>query len=61
MVTFLVLVVLNRFQLLKTELADEAWLLPQSCLGGYVAGRSFEKITGQVINRKGKEDDVTKG
>lgn len=44
MMTFLVLVVADSFGLLATPLADEAWTLLQIGLGGYVAGRSVEKV-----------------
>lgn len=44
MLTFLVLVVLDAFKLLPFRLAEEAWTLLQIGLGGYVAGRSLEKI-----------------
>jgi len=45
MLTFLALVVLDSFNLLSTPLRDEAWMLLQLGLGGYIAGRSGEKIT----------------
>ena len=44
MLTFLVLVVCDSFGLLAFRLADEAWTLLQIGLGGYVTGRSAEKI-----------------
>ena len=44
MLTFLVLVVCDSFDLLAFRLADEAWMLLQIGLGGYVLGRSAEKI-----------------
>jgi len=54
MLTFLVLVVCNSFGLLVNNLADEAWTLLQIGLGGYVVGRSAEKIIPAFV--KGKED-----
>jgi hypothetical protein len=48
MLTFLVLVVCNSFGLLVTPLADEAWTLLQIGLGGYVVGRSAEKVVSQL-------------
>jgi len=45
MLTFLFLVVVDAFALLPNPLAEEAWLLLQIGLGGYVAGRSVEKVT----------------
>lgn len=44
MLTFLVLVVCDSFGLLSFRLSSEAWLLLQIGLGGYVVGRSGEKI-----------------
>lgn len=44
MLTFLILVVLDSFGILTNRLAPEAWLLLQIGLGGYVAGRSIEKV-----------------
>lgn len=49
MLTFLVLVVLNSFDLLANELAPEMWTLLQIGLGGYVVGRSAEKITSRYM------------
>ena len=56
MLTFLALVVLNSFGLLKIELADEAWTLLQIGLGGYVAGRSAEKMTQQYLKARPADD-----
>ncbi len=47
MLTFLVLVVCDSFGLLAFRLSDEAWMLLQLGLGGYVVGRSVEKIAPQ--------------
>lgn len=51
MLTFLALVVGDSFGLLSTPLAPEAWVLLQLGLGGYVVGRSAEKVT-DVLKRK---------
>jgi len=48
MLTFLLLVVCDSFGLLAFRLADQAWTLLQIGLGGYVAGRSLEKIAPKV-------------
>lgn len=48
MLTFLVLVVLDTLGLTAFRLAPEAWTLLQIGLGGYVIGRSAEKIAPQV-------------
>lgn len=44
MLTFLILVLCDSFGLLPFRLATEAWTLLQIGLGGYVAGRSAEKV-----------------
>ena len=44
MLSFLVLVVLDSFKWLPSPLASEAWLMLQIGLGGYVTGRSLEKV-----------------
>ena len=48
MLTFLVLVVLDSFGLLAFRLSNEAWLLLQIGLGGYVVGRTGEKIVEKI-------------
>lgn len=48
MMTFLVLVVCDAFGLLAFRLSEEAWTLLQLGLGGYVVGRSAEKIAPQL-------------
>ncbi len=52
MLTFLVLVVCDSFGLLAFRLASEAWLLLQIGLGGYVVGRSAEKIIPKLLNKQ---------
>jgi len=49
MLTFLALCVGDSLGLLSTPLRDEAWMLLQIGLGGYVVGRSAEKVVGTVI------------
>ena len=51
MLTFLVLVVGDSIGLLANPLAPETWLLLQLGIGGYVVGRSAEKVT-DVLRRK---------
>ena len=46
--SFLGLVVADAFGMLAFRLADQAWLLLQIGLGGYVVGRSVEKISPQI-------------
>lgn len=50
MITFLILVVCDSFGLLAFRLAEQAWTLLQIGLGGYVVGRSAEKIAPHVMN-----------
>lgn len=45
MLTFLALVICDSFGILTNRLAPEAWTLLKIGLGGYVIGRSAEKIT----------------
>jgi len=48
MLSFLGLVIADAFGMLAFRLADQAWLLLQIGLGGYVVGRSVEKISPQI-------------
>lgn len=48
MLTFLILVVCDSFGLLAFRLSNEAWLLLQIGLGGYVVGRTGEKIVDKI-------------
>lgn len=48
MITFLALVVFDSFGWLANPLADDAWDLLKIGLGGYVVGRSAEKIAPQL-------------
>jgi len=50
MLTFLSLTVCDSFGWLPNRLAPEAWTLLQLGLGGYVAGRSLEKIAPVITN-----------
>lgn len=64
MLVFLVLVVSDSFGWLPNALAPEAWTLLQIGLGGYVAGRSAEKMTQQYLKARpaeNKSDSVAKG
>lgn len=57
MLTFLGLVVCDQFGLLTFRLAEEAWTLLQLGLGGYVIGRSAEKVGPGIIKAlKSKEE-----
>jgi small-conductance mechanosensitive channel len=59
MLVFLVLVVLDSFGILASKLAPEAWTLLQIGLGGYVVGRSAEKIITPAL--AGKRESEAKG
>jgi len=50
MITFLVLVVCDSFGWLKNPLAPQAWSLLQLGLGGYVIGRSAEKVAPAIAS-----------
>ncbi|MFQ5509927.1 MAG: 3TM-type holin [Leptospirillia bacterium] len=52
MLTFLVLVVCDAFGWLPFRLATEAWTLLQIGLGGYVVGRSVEKVAPRLFDRQ---------
>lgn len=49
MLTFLILAVCDSFNLLPNKLAPEAWKLLQIGLGGYVIGRSAEKVVPGIV------------
>lgn len=51
MLTFMVLAVGDSLGLLATPLRDEAWMLLQLGLGGYVVGRSGEKIAKTIKHK----------
>lgn len=50
MLTFLALVVADTFGITAFRLADQAWTLLQLGLGGYVVGRSAEKIVPKITD-----------
>jgi hypothetical protein len=52
MLSFLLLVICDSFDLLAFRLADQALMLLQIGLGGYVIGRSAEKIIPGLMNRR---------
>ena len=55
MLAFLILVVCDSFGLLAFRLSDDAWDLLKIGLGGYVVGRSAEKIAPTVTNAMKKD------
>ena len=55
MLTFLILVVCDSFGWLPSPLAKEAWTLLQIGLGGYVVGRSTEKVIPHVKDMMRKD------
>ena len=54
MLTFLGLVVMDSLGLAATPLAPEAWTLLQLGLGGYVVGRSAEKVIPNIMDSIGR-------
>ena len=52
MLTFLVLVEFDCFGFLKFRLSNQTWLLLRIGLGGYVVGRTGEKIVDKINNTK---------
>jgi len=58
MLTFVCLVVADQTGLLAFRLAEEAWTLLQVGLGGYVVGRSAEKVAPGVIKALKARDEV---
>ena len=58
MLTFLGLVVLDQTGMLAFRLAEEAWYLLQLGLGGYVVGRSVEKVVPSVMDAMKKRDEA---
>jgi hypothetical protein len=49
MITFLFLIVCDVFGLLEFRLSDNAWDLLKLGLGGYVVGRSVEKVVPSIL------------
>lgn len=60
MLTFLILVICDSFDLLAFRLSGDAWDLLKIGLGGYVVGRSAEKIT-TVIKKPSLSGGGAKG
>ena len=58
MLTFLGLVVADQFGLLAFRLAEEAWTLLQLGIGGYVIGRSAEKVGPGIIKALKSKDET---
>jgi hypothetical protein len=52
MITFLFLIVLNTLGLTAVPIAGQMWTLLQIGLGGYVVGRSAEKIIPKIMEKK---------
>jgi len=58
MLTFVALVVADQTGILHFRLAGEAWLLLQVGLGGYVVGRSAEKVGTSIVGALKQKDQV---
>ena len=52
MLVFLALVVADALDILPNRLSDEVWPLLQLGLGGYVVGRSVEKVADKIMKAK---------
>ena len=52
MLTFLFLVVADSYGWLANPLSENAWLILQVGIGGYIGGRSAEKIARLVMDKK---------
>ena len=55
MLTFLVLIVGHYLGILAFEIADQMWTLLQIGIGGYVAGRTAEKVLPSILEKFGKK------
>ncbi len=49
MMVFLVIILLHYLGIVKTDIAPAMWVLMEIGLGGYVVGRSVEKVTGTIM------------
>jgi hypothetical protein len=58
MLIFVALVVCDSFGWLASPLAEEAWTLLQLGLGGYVVGRSAEKVGPSIIKALKAKDEI---
>ena len=58
MLTFLALVVCDSFGWLANPLAEQAWTLLQIGLGGYVVGRSAEKVASGITGALKKKEET---
>ena len=58
MLTFLALVVLDQTGYLQFRLAEQAWSLLQLGLGGYVVGRSVEKVVPAITAALKKKEQT---
>lgn len=58
MLTFVALVVADQTGILAFRLADQAWTLLQIGLGGYVVGRSAEKIAPGILKALKAKDET---
>jgi len=58
MLTMLALVVLDSFAWLPNPLSEQAFLLIQLGLGGYVVGRSVEKIAAPIMKAMKSKEEI---
>lgn len=58
MLSLLSLVMMDSYGWLSNPLSDQAWLLLQIGVGGYVTGRSVEKVAEKIVGALKKKDEV---
>jgi len=58
MLTLLALIVLDQTGQLAFRLADQAWTLIQIGLGGYVVGRSAEKVVPKLVEALKSREEI---
>ena len=50
MLTFLFIIVSHYYGIIEMEIASEMWLLMQIGIGGYIGGRTIEKVPDKIIS-----------
>lgn len=55
MLTFLVLIVCHYLGVLAFPIADQMWTLLQIGIGGYIGGRTLEKVAPSILEKFGKK------
>ena len=55
MLTFLILIVCHYLGILAFPIADQMWALLQIGIGGYIGGRTLEKVAPSILEKFGKK------